>query len=83
MGFIMNMHDATSKRNPPFLIFVKCDSNNNVANLQIDGGGKQSLNDANGDETQLFETHMEELKNKELLRILIIAIHQHGFFSSK
>ncbi len=78
----MNMHDATSKRNPPFLIFVKCDSNN-IANLQIDGGGKQGLDDANGDETQLFETHMEELKNKELFRILIIAIHQHGFFSSK
>jgi hypothetical protein len=64
MGFIMNMHDATSNLDSPFLIFVKCDSNNNIDNLQIDGGGKQGLDNANGDETQLFETHMEELKKQ-------------------
>jgi hypothetical protein len=29
MGFIMNMHDVTSNLNSPFLISVKCDSNNN------------------------------------------------------
>jgi hypothetical protein len=32
--------------------------------LQIDGGGKQGLDDANGDEAQLFETHMEELRKQ-------------------
>ncbi len=63
----MNMHDATSNLGSPFLIFVKCDSNNNINILQIDGSGKQGLNDANGDEAQLFETHMEELKKQRAI----------------
>ncbi len=77
----MNMHDVTSNLNSPFLIFVKYDSNNNIDNLQIDGGGKQGLDNANGDEAQLFETHMEELKKQGAIRILIIGIHQRGYFS--
>jgi hypothetical protein len=64
MGFIMKMHDATSNLNSPILIFVKCDSNNNIDILQIDGGGKQGLDDANGAKAQLFETHTEELKKQ-------------------
>jgi hypothetical protein len=64
MGFIMNMHDVTSNLNSPLLIFVKCDSNNNIDNLQTDGGGKQGLDNANGDEAQLFETRIKELKQK-------------------
>jgi hypothetical protein len=58
MGFTMDMHDDAF--NSPLLIFARC-GNNNLHNLQVDGGGKQVLKDVNGDEAHLFKVHMENV----------------------
>ncbi len=80
MGFTIDMHDDAFNFNSPLLIFVRC-GNNNLHNLQVDGGEKQGLKDVNGDEAHLFEVHMEKLKTKEFLRSFTITICQHRFFS--
>jgi hypothetical protein len=79
MGFTMDMHDDAFNFNSPLLIFTKC-GNNNLHNLQVDGGGKQVLEDVNDDEAHLFKVHMEKLKTTKFLGSLIITICQHGFF---